>query len=227
MTISNEKLTRFNDMVFSNIYQSNYAIKYDNNPPLETKSIKYGDMYNIMLDFIKENNINLNLDEDDFEYYISILTTSLFCSLKSTSQHNIQSLVPRKFIINLIAIMEFNPEPLDYMNMLTRALILLSPSNEEEVRTMIPDIANNICNDITNYNVIQENIYQFLESFNMDDDTVNWICIGMLAFLLTIREESNKINMVTSYLNNLIDFVILSVNYDIFDKPNYREFIDF
>ena len=114
------------------------------------------------------------------------------------------------------------------MNMLTRALILLSSSNEE-VRIMIPEI--------TNYNVIQENIYQFLESFNMDDDTVNWLCIGknrlwplkygIFVFLLTIREDANKMGLVSSYLNNLIDFVVLSVEHDIFDKPKYREFIDF
>ena len=226
MNIDKEKFNYFQDRIFDE--------------KIDTKfQKKYGDMFYLLLDFIKDNNIQINIynndiyiyEEDDYlidiDYCVSILTMSLFCSLQSTNNLVLQKNIPSKYLTNLITILDLKPKELNTISIFSRVIRLFRKHNDIS-SSIITELSNQI-----NYNNNYDKIYYTISKlickyFNPNEKFVHWNTIGFYSFILSIQNENNKLELINKYLKYLIKFIDYGFNkYNFFENPNYRTFIEY
>jgi tRNA A37 N6-isopentenylltransferase MiaA len=199
---------------------------------------RYGDMYNLLSDFISDNNISLNLDDQEYEdetneysyednkYIISILTANIFCCLQVMRNYD-QKVITKQYINNIITIIKKKPQANSYNSLFYSFLTMFVAIDKEELYKKIKPITEDICKDITYYNV-QKNICNLFDDiFSYTDEENNWFTIGFYSFVMCIKEHDDMAELIKRYLRNIVDFNLLNNELNFYYEPNYREYIEF
>ena len=199
---------------------------------------KFGDIYNLLMDYFVENEIDLDKYLNWYtgsDNLISTLTMSTYCVLKTISHHDDKYQIFKSYISNLSTLMNIKYESRDYQSLKDTILGILTPSyqiNEvkEEIYQSITHIAPQITQSSYNYYKVQELINVLLNTpteYHYHNHYINMTTLGLFAFLMVVNNFENKQMLVSKYLKGLVEINVFADELATYDIPNCRSYVEF
>jgi hypothetical protein len=231
MAISEQYLTTINQKIFNETNGNKY-------------NKRFGDMYNIIKDFMEDNGIMdqqyLNFMVSNENFY-SVLTQTFICCLKTFTNSPQQQMISRQYLVNIknnINVKHETEQPPGFFSGIISSFTSLLSSNENsETKTtengtyyQVHQVIDKYCDDM--------NSIDFTNTFKLLNEYVNSnnryheeymfvLTFGVHTFIETISNLQNKRNLLEKFLHNLKELSKLDNKVSLYDEPNYRGNIEF
>lgn len=225
-------------MAISEQYLSIINQKIFNEPNGNQYSKKFGDMYNIIMDFMKDNNI-MNEQYLNFmvptESFYSVLTQTFYCCLLTFKGSPQQQTIARQYLINIknnINIEHENEQPPGFFGGFFTSLVQVFSGNNTEITNNGNGMYYHINDVIDKYydetnGIDFSNMYKLLNEFmncndHFHEEYMFVLTFGVHVFVESISSLPNKKNLFQNYLLNLKEFNKIYDKYALYDEPNFR-----
>ncbi len=198
----------------------------------------YGDMFNIIGNFITSNKIDMDHYcgfMTDFSNINSVLTQTYLACIQTFSEMDNQQEISKQYFINLNKYAHIKYQT--YEGKTTWFFENDKPtlfSSEDQARQyLIAEAINTYCqinkNIINMSNLSVQQMMWFLVNPNgkFHKEYTVLLSFGVFLFVKCIEELENNKQLLENYLNNLAEIIKLDNKVSLWDNPNFRGSIQF
>ncbi len=203
-----------NKKIFLETHQSGYKMRF-------------GDMFNILLDYFEDNSINYEKYHPytDSKYCeISTFSICAFATLRTFKNPKEQN-IAGEYIEKLAQIIEetnYIEENNDYSIVKVIGSFFNEEQTEQNEQLILTD-------NYTDFKYINSLLYKLFkdEQYRYHTDFIVLLTVGTIAFTSIIKNQANRFEFLSSYLSNLKQLVNSKDFESVYDEPNNRNFIYF
>ncbi len=198
----------------------------------------YGDMFNIVGDFITSNNVDVDHYcgfMTDFSNIKSVLTQTYLACIQTYSEMDNQLEMSTRYLTNLnrYAPVKYQTYEGKTTWFFEKNKPTLFESEYQARQYLIAEAINNNCQNNNNIiNMSNSNVQQmmwFLVNPNgkYHEEYTVLLSLGVFLFVKCIEGLENNKSLLGKYLNNLAEIIKLDDKISLWDNPNYRGLVEF
>jgi hypothetical protein len=195
--------------------------------------IRYGDLHNALTDYFVDKNIKYKPICSSLEQLIISLSLGVLAVLKTYKNNDKQEMMVDNYIRQLYTVFTI----CNYNKHSIFSCISVKTNDHDDKYKNIFDIkkvnqyhiADIFYNDdtYTNYDYVERIISIIFNRYTYTDDYITTLSLITFAFTNMINELDDRIELLTIFINELINLDTFSDEHNLIDNTNYRGYIEY